>query len=85
MEQQENANSQPKRMVTVAAVQFSCSWVREDNIKKADEVVTTPSLLQTQMVRKAANSGANIILIQELFETPYFCQVFDRFGKITPG
>lgn len=27
-----------------------------------------------QMIRKAAGEGARIILIQELFETPYFCQ-----------
>ena len=26
------------------------------------------------MVRKAAKAGANIVLIQELFETCYFCQ-----------
>jgi predicted amidohydrolase len=26
------------------------------------------------LVRSAAAAGANIILLQELFETPYFCQ-----------
>jgi predicted amidohydrolase len=27
-----------------------------------------------KLIRQAAAQGANIILIQELFETPYFCQ-----------
>ena len=27
-----------------------------------------------KLIRRAAGEGANIILIQELFETPYFCQ-----------
>ena len=37
------------------------------------------------MVTKAAKAGANIILLQELFETPYFCQVhdFDYFKLAT--
>ena len=51
------------RNVKVAAVQMTCSWDREDTLKKAD-----------RLVRKAAEEGANIILLQELFETPYFCQ-----------
>lgn len=51
------------RVVTVAATQMSCSWERDANIAKAEK-----------LVREAAGKGANIILIQELFETPYFCQ-----------
>lgn len=51
------------RLVTVAATQMSCSWGRQANIAKAE-----------QLVRQAAAQGAQIILIQELFETPYFCQ-----------
>lgn len=51
------------RVVTVAATQMSCSWDRDANIAKAEK-----------LVREAAGKGANIILIQELFETPYFCQ-----------
>lgn len=51
------------RNVKVAAVQMTCSWDREDTLKKAD-----------RLVRQAAEKGANIILLQELFETPYFCQ-----------
>lgn len=51
------------RIVKVAATQMSCTDNIEDNIKKAED-----------MVRKAAEQGAQIILIQELFETLYFCQ-----------
>lgn len=51
------------RQVTVAAIQMQCSKVVEENINKAD-----------QMVRQAAAQGANIILLPELFERPYFCQ-----------
>ena len=51
------------RTVTVAATQMACSWDTDENIATAD-----------RLVREAAARGANIILIQELFETPYFCQ-----------
>lgn len=51
------------RKVTVAAVQMKCSKVREENIKRAEE-----------LVREAASKGAQIILLPELFETEYFCQ-----------
>lgn len=51
------------RVVTVAATQMACSWDRQGNIAKAEK-----------LVREAAAKGAQIILIQELFETPYFCQ-----------
>ncbi len=51
------------REVTVAATQMACSWDRAANIASAEK-----------LVRQAASQGAQIILIQELFETPYFCQ-----------
>jgi N-carbamoylputrescine amidase len=51
------------RTVKLAATQFACSWDTRANIDKAK-----------QLVRAAAADGANVILIQELFETPYFCQ-----------
>lgn len=54
---------QPKsRLVTVAATQFACDWDRAGNLAKAE-----------RLVRAAAGQGAQIILLQELFETPYFC------------
>lgn len=51
------------RKVKVAAVQMQCSAVVEENIAKAD-----------RMVREAAANGAQVILLPELFERPYFCQ-----------
>ncbi len=49
--------------VTVAATQMACSWDRDGNIARGEK-----------LVRQAAAKGAQIILLQELFETPYFCQ-----------
>ena len=54
------------REVKVAATQMACTWNREETLKKAD-----------RLVREAAKQGADIILLQELFETPYFCQKHD--------
>ena len=51
------------RKVKVAALQFSCSRDVKENINKAEK-----------MVREAADNGANIILLPELFERQYFCQ-----------
>ena len=60
--------------VTVATTQMACGWDIQKNIATATDLVT-----------KAAKAGANIILLQELFETPYFCQVheFDYFKLAT--
>ena len=51
------------RKVTAAVTQMSCSRDREENLQKAE-----------RLVRQAAEQGAQIILLQELFETQYFCQ-----------
>ncbi|HVO47392.1 MAG TPA: N-carbamoylputrescine amidase [Steroidobacteraceae bacterium] len=50
------------RQVTVAATQMSCDWNTAGNIAKAEK-----------LVREAAARGAQIILLPELFEAPYFC------------
>jgi N-carbamoylputrescine amidase len=50
------------RPVTLAAVQMACGWDGGANIAKAEK-----------LVREAAARGAQIILLPELFETPYFC------------
>ena len=50
------------RNVTVAATQTSFTWDKENNLVKAEK-----------LVRDAASKGAQIILLSELFETPYFC------------
>jgi N-carbamoylputrescine amidase len=52
----------PQRPVRVAAVQMSCTWDADANIAKAEK-----------LVREAAAKGAQIILLPELFEAPYFC------------
>lgn len=54
------------RKVNVACTQMKCTWDREANIAKAES-----------LIREAAGKGANIIQIQELFETPYFAQTED--------
>jgi N-carbamoylputrescine amidase len=50
------------RPVTLAATQFACSWDAQANLATAE-----------RLVREAAERGAQVILLQELFETPYFC------------
>ena len=64
--------------VKVGLVQMSCVKDKETNIRKAEAEI-----------RKAANSGANIVCLQELFSSLYFCDVedyanFDLAEKI-PG
>jgi N-carbamoylputrescine amidase len=54
--------------VTVAATQMACGWDRDANIANAEK-----------LIREAAGRGANVVLIQELFESPYFCK--DHLAK----
>ncbi len=51
------------RKVTFAATQLSISWDIDANIAKCE-----------QAVRDAHAQGAQVILLQELFEAPYFCK-----------
>jgi N-carbamoylputrescine amidase len=51
------------KKVNLAITQMPCSWDRQENIDNAID-----------MVKAAASKGANIVLLQELFETPYFCK-----------
>jgi N-carbamoylputrescine amidase len=51
------------RPVVLAALQMACSPDRDANLAKAE-----------RLIREAARKGANIVLPQELFEYPYFCQ-----------
>ena len=48
--------------VTVAATQMACSNDTDKNVSNAEK-----------LVRQAPSEGAQIILIQELFESQYFC------------
>lgn len=50
------------RTVSVAITQMACDWNLEGNVARAE-----------QLLREAAAQGAQIILLQELFEAPYFC------------
>ena len=61
--------------ITVAATQMACTWNREENLHNAEE-----------LVRQAAGRGAQVILLQELFETPYFCmdEIHGHFDLATP-
>jgi N-carbamoylputrescine amidase len=52
--------------VKVAITQFSMSEVYEENLAKADSFIA-----------KAARNGAQLVLLPELFEGHYFCQVED--------
>jgi N-carbamoylputrescine amidase len=64
------------RKITLAATQYACSWDTRANVEKA-----------VALVRAASAKGANAVLIQELFETPYFCQdqLVDHFKLAAPA
>ncbi len=51
------------RNVTIGAVQMRCTSDVAENIEKAGA-----------LARQAAEAGAGVILLPELFERPYFCQ-----------
>lgn len=57
--------------VKLACCQFACSNNYDENIKKA-----------TQLVSIASKEKADLLLLQELFERNYFCQIedYDRFS-----
>ncbi len=50
------------RRVVVGAIQMDCTWDADRNLAVAE-----------RLVRRAAAAGAQIILLPELFQTPYFC------------
>ncbi|MEW5724280.1 MAG: N-carbamoylputrescine amidase [Thermodesulfobacteriota bacterium] len=62
--------------VTLAVTQMACSWNVEENLARAES-----------LVRRAAQQGANIVLLQELFAWPYFCkdQSPDYFRLAAPA
>lgn len=53
--------------LVIAATQMACDWDKAGNLDRAE-----------QLVREAAGKGAQVILLQELFETPYFCKDEDE-------
>lgn len=66
------------RPVTVAAIQLECSADIGENIQKT-----------IQEIESAAQSGANLICLQELFSSRYFCQTEDheqfKLAESIPG
>jgi N-carbamoylputrescine amidase len=56
------------RQITLAATQMACGPDAKANVANAN-----------RLVREAARQGAQVILIQELFESPYFCK--DQLAK----
>ena len=50
------------RTTSVAVTQMPCDWDIDGNVERAEA-----------LVRRAAAQGAQVVLLQELFETPYFC------------
>ncbi|MGN1024695.1 MAG: N-carbamoylputrescine amidase [Lachnospiraceae bacterium] len=52
------------RKITVACVQMAVTWDRAKTLERVQA-----------KIREAAGRGARIVLLQELFETPYFCQL----------
>jgi N-carbamoylputrescine amidase len=62
--------------VKIAATQMACGWDIEENLARAEE-----------LVRTAAGQGANVVLLQELFATPYFCpdQKQEHFALAQPA
>ena len=67
-----------KNKVRIALIQMSCGKNPSDNLKKA-----------VSEIKIAAAKGAQIVSLQELFRTPYFCQTEDvnhfDFSETIPG
>ncbi len=55
-----------KREVTLGLIQMACSENLSENFEKT-----------TGFIKEAARKGAQIICTQELFKSPYFCQIED--------
>ena len=64
------------RQVTVAATQMACSDVLDDNVDHGEK-----------LIRQAASQGANVVLLQELFEGYYFCQdeLTEHYARAKPA
>jgi N-carbamoylputrescine amidase len=65
-------------MLRIGLIQMSCSSDPAKNLGKAID-----------LIRQAAEQGAKIVCLQELFQTVYFCQVEDhkyfQFAEEVPG
>ncbi|HEX4765433.1 MAG TPA: N-carbamoylputrescine amidase [Lichenihabitans sp.] len=63
------------RTLQVAALQFSCGEDRDGNVATAE-----------RLIREAAKGGAQLVLLPELFETPYFAKSMrhERYALAAP-
>ncbi len=63
------------RTLTLAAIQLQCAAHVEENLATAH-----------RLVRQAAQQGAQMVLLPELFERPYFCQErqYDYYSYAKP-
>ncbi len=65
-------------MLKIGLIQMRCSINPLENVDKAEA-----------MIRQAAAQGANIVCLQEIFNTVYFCQTEDhkyfQFAEAIPG
>lgn len=72
------ASNTNKEIVKIGLVQMACSEDSKANVQEAEAGI-----------RKAAGQGAQIICLQELFQTPYFCQTEDienfKLAEDIPG
>lgn len=60
--------------VKIALIQMKVSLNKEANIHKAEK-----------MISKAASDGAQIIVLPEMFSTPYDNSYFPEFAEVCPG
>jgi len=71
-------NSVGTDIIKIGLIQTSCSSSAEDNLRKAFDGI-----------RKAAQMGANIVCLQELFSSRYFCDTEDyenfSLSETVPG
>lgn len=68
----------PERTLQIALIQMTCSSSMEENQAKAE-----------RLIRQAAEKGAQIVCLQELYRSLYFCDIedYDRFelAEAVPG
>jgi N-carbamoylputrescine amidase len=63
------------KIIRIGLIQMACSPILEENLEKA-----------VRFIRQAAEQGAQLVCLQELFRSQYFCQAEDitRFDLAEP-
>lgn len=74
----QNSNKVANKLVKIGTVQMSCTKSPSENLNKAIE-----------RIREAAKKGAQVVCLQELFTSLYFCDVEDyenfKLAEAIPG